>query len=86
MESRQRTANRGLISLSLVLLLLFFLTYLPGFLFSSGGAVLLWVIFTMINWRCPRCRAVLSITSSEPTCERCGFNYKTGQLAKGEGP
>jgi len=81
---RQHVATWTLISPSLILFGLFFLAYTPTFLFASGAIALIWIAFTMMNWRCPRCRTLLPVTGDDSICDHCGYNYKTESFSKGE--
>jgi hypothetical protein len=70
-EFRQKIATATLMGLSVLLLALFAFTYSGVYLLGSGGAALLWIIFTFINWRCANCETLLPVAGSSTDCERC---------------
>lgn len=69
---RQKVLTVALLPVSVILTILCFLLSSGIYLLISGVLALSWVVGTLINWRCPSCRALLPVAGDAVTCEKCG--------------
>ena len=68
---RQKVLTITLLPPSVILTILCFLLNSGIYLLISGVLAVSWVVGTLINWRCPSCRALLPVAGDVITCEKC---------------
>lgn len=71
--SRQRLVSWLLLPPAIVLEALALLVESGVLILWSGVFAWVWVIFTLLNWRCPKCHHLLPVVGSELKCEKCGY-------------
>lgn len=69
---RQKFVTVGFIPASVILTILGVALGSMILFLTAGGLALVWAGFTLLNWRCPSCRDLLSVAGDVSECEKCG--------------